>query len=469
LDTGTVADTDTDAVTAPDTANGPDATWSQPPIWDMAKITDPTTANCTFTKQKTAFKDGKMLTVWRVSYTAWESIDGQLKPITIAGYAARPSSAGGKLPGVVQAHGLGGHAKESHATGPAALLGMFVLAYTGPGGGDSAENKSGGLPSGHDGGKRIFDVIPDVRGSWFWGHSVAAMRGLTCLETRPDVDAARLGITGYSAGGVVSFIASGQDKRIKAAVPLSGLLAWDKATLGPNAWQHVLLAKAGLSTASPRWKKMMQTLISPSVALSGLQAAVFLVDGSMDEFFPLNAANATMAAVKTPHRLSIAANYDHGCFAVYGPALPGGAKAIEAGASLRATGAQRAWFRHHFKSDPAYNSLPKAPVATAQTAGAATLLVANVDPGPPALAVQEVRAWASNDNGWLFASTKLDKKGGSWSKLVPSLAGPSTVWFVDVTYVTTAKLLPERFSLSSTPVLPAGHIPKLAKMSACTP
>jgi ABC-type sugar transport system substrate-binding protein len=38
------------------------------------------------------------------------------------------------------------------------------------------------------------DVLPDARGSWFWGHATAAMRGVTCLTTRPDVDKDKLGI-----------------------------------------------------------------------------------------------------------------------------------------------------------------------------------------------------------------------------------------------------------------------------------
>ena len=36
--------------------------------------------------------------------------------------AARPALGAQVLPGVVQAHGLGGFAEESHATGTAALL-----------------------------------------------------------------------------------------------------------------------------------------------------------------------------------------------------------------------------------------------------------------------------------------------------------------------------------------------------------
>lgn len=216
----------------------------------MPLIENKADATCVFSNQHSGFKDGVSLDVWNLDYVSHESIGGKLQKIALKSFAARPKGSG-VLPGVVQAHGLGGFAKESHATGLAALTGAFVIAYTGPGGGDAADNTSQGLPSGHDSGKRMFDVFPDIRGSWFWGHAMAARRAVTCLTTRPDVDPTRLGITGFSAGGVTSFLVGGADARIKAAVPLSGVLAWDVATQSANAWQHVLLQKAGYSRRRP--------------------------------------------------------------------------------------------------------------------------------------------------------------------------------------------------------------------------
>lgn len=437
------------------------APWVQPPVWDLAKIQDATTAKCTFTKPHVAFKNGVALDAWQVSYVSWESVGGKLKPITIRGFAARPKGAG-TLPGLVQAHGLGGHAKESHALGVAALTGMFVVAYTGPGGGSDATNTSEGLPSGHNNNQRMFDVFPDVRGSWFWGHTVAAMRGLTCLTTRSDVDPTRLGITGYSAGGVVSHLAAGQDPRIKAAVPLSGVLAWDVATQSPNAWQHSLLKVAKMTVQSPTWTKLMQTLIQPSVALAKAKGAVFLVNGSSDEFFPLTAHMATWNAWPGSHkRMSIVGNYDHGVYQVYGKALPGGPEAITARATLRAEGAQRAWFRHWFKTDSTYATLPKAPSFQTQAGNAVTLVTALVDPGTATLKVDDVRLWWSNDKGKLWGDIQLDKgPGGTWTKIAAVPSFPHTLMYVDVTY-TTGGLLPQRFSLSSSPQMQAGFVPDI--------
>ncbi len=65
------------------------------------------------------------------------------------------------------------------------------------------------------------DPVPSPRnGNWFL-LACAARRGLTYLERQPEVDADRLGMTGYSMGGNITVFAS-IDPRVKAAVPMVG-------------------------------------------------------------------------------------------------------------------------------------------------------------------------------------------------------------------------------------------------------
>lgn len=47
-----------------------------------------------------------------------------------------------------------------------------------------------------------------------------AMRALDYLETRPDVDSDRMGVTGLSGGGVISWCLGAADERIKVVVPV---------------------------------------------------------------------------------------------------------------------------------------------------------------------------------------------------------------------------------------------------------
>lgn len=66
-------------------------------------------------------------------------------------------------------------------------------------------------------------------GRWDWqsrGYTPAgtevwnAMRALDYLESRPDVDAERMGVTGLSGGGVISWCLGAADERVKVVVPV---------------------------------------------------------------------------------------------------------------------------------------------------------------------------------------------------------------------------------------------------------
>jgi len=437
-----------------------------PSLFDMPAIRDATTAQCTFENPHTVLKDLTLMDVWNVSYLSWESVGGALKPIRIRGYAARPSGAGA-LPGVVLAHGLGGYAEESSAVGLAQLLRAFVIAYSGPGSGSAPENTSEGLPPTHENGYRLWDTLQDPRGSWFWGHSVAAMRALTCLQARPDVDPARLGVTGYSAGAIASLIVAGADDRVRAAVPVSGTGAFDVATQSPAAWQHALLAKAGLTTDSPEWKTFLETL-DPAVIVSGAKGAVLIVNGSVDEFFPLTAHLATYDALPgTEKRTSLVANADHGCYAIV-PWVED-KKTIEDRVAVHAAGGQMMWFGHHFGSDPDFADVPLPPEGQVTGAGAAMIVTATVDRASPTLDVEEVTFWASNDDAYTFWPFKLDfyANTGVFGAIVPAPLQPNTVWFLDAQYKTKDLLWPKRFTISSRPSVPPGFVPHIRAMDSC--
>jgi len=67
---------------------------------------------------------------------------------------------------------------------------------------------------------------------WWWqsrGYTPAgvelwnAMRALDYLETRTEVDAARIGLTGRSGGGATSWWVAAADERVKAVVPVAGI------------------------------------------------------------------------------------------------------------------------------------------------------------------------------------------------------------------------------------------------------
>jgi hypothetical protein len=70
------------------------------------------------------------------------------------------------------------------------------------------------------------------RGMWWWqarGYTPGgvelwnAIRALDYLETRPEVDMARVGLTGRSGGGATSWWVAAADDRVKAIVPVAGI------------------------------------------------------------------------------------------------------------------------------------------------------------------------------------------------------------------------------------------------------
>ena len=89
-----------------------------------------------------------------------------------------------------------------------------------------------------------FGEIPGIHhgihnlGMWHWlslGYTPAgvevwnAIRALDYLETRPEVDASRAGMTGRSGGGAITWFTAAVDERFKAAAPVHG--TW---TVGPH-------------------------------------------------------------------------------------------------------------------------------------------------------------------------------------------------------------------------------------------
>lgn len=456
-------DTDLD-IDAVDTGDGP------APLFDMEMIASPETIDCRFENHRVQARGLSTFDVWDVSFTSFEVNEGVVVPITLRGFAARPAGGSSTLPGIANVHGLGGHATPAMAIGPADLLGYFVIAATGPGGGsEDTATQSEGRPSSYDDGYRIFDVITDPRGSWLWAHAVGAMRSLTCLATQPGVDDDRLGITGFSAGALATLISASVDERIKAAVPLSGTGGWPESAAASASWFHALLTAAGLDTTSDEWRTLTSTL-DPAVLIGATHAPVFMVNGSTDEFFPLVSHVRTYEAINpdVEQRTSIAANFDHGCFA-----LTGGESAatIEERATLRAEGAQRLWFHHHFGTDAAYAYVPATPTATVSDVGGLTLVTISADPGGAALEIETAHVWASIDSAVTFAGTEIDATGddGAFAELLAVPYTPDAIWFADIVYRTRGLVGRERFSLSTVPRIPPGHVPAARGITTCLP
>ncbi|GDY21200.1 hypothetical protein LBMAG56_25460 [Verrucomicrobiota bacterium] len=126
----------------------------------------------------------------------------------------------GKLPTVLCVHGHWRGAKQdpvvqSRCIG-LAKLGFFVLVVDAFGAGERGVGKALGEYHGEMTAATLFPVGLPLSGLQVYEN----MRAVDYLLTRPEVDGARLGITGASGGGNQSMYAGAFDERFKAVVPV---------------------------------------------------------------------------------------------------------------------------------------------------------------------------------------------------------------------------------------------------------
>lgn len=126
----------------------------------------------------------------------------------------------GKLPALLAVHGHWPGAKQdpvvqARCIGPA-KLGFFVLAVDAFGAGERGVGRELGEYHGEMVAATLFPVGLPLSGLQVYEN----MRAVDYLLTRPEVDPARIGITGASGGGNQTMYAGAWDNRFKAVVPV---------------------------------------------------------------------------------------------------------------------------------------------------------------------------------------------------------------------------------------------------------
>jgi dienelactone hydrolase len=124
-------------------------------------------------------------------------------------------------------------------------------------------------------------------GRWWWparGYTPAGVeawngiRALDYLETRPEVDRARLGVTGRSGGGAYSWWIAALDDRIKAAVPVAGITTLKNHVIDGAIEGH---CDCMFMVNTFRWDfDRVAALVAPR--------ALLISNSDKDEIFPLD-------------------------------------------------------------------------------------------------------------------------------------------------------------------------------------
>lgn len=139
-----------------------------------------------------------------------------------------------KLPVVVALHGTGGK-KEDELPLLERLAGLGFLAVAIDGRYHGARTRVGKGSS-----EYVDAILRAYRGSgehpFLYDTVWDLMRLVDWLSEQPDVDAGRIGMIGFSKGGMELYLAAAADPRIRAAVPCIGVQSFRWA-LENNAWQ----------------------------------------------------------------------------------------------------------------------------------------------------------------------------------------------------------------------------------------
>lgn len=152
----------------------------------------------------------------------------------VPGILVKQTNATGKRPVVIALHGTGGN-KESQLPllKDLARLGFIGIAIDGryhgertKTGSGSAEYSDAMLRTYRTGQEHpfLYDTVWDV------------MRLLDYLITRPDVDGNRIGMIGFSKGGMETYLTAAVDPRVAVAIPCIGVQSFHWA-LENNSWK----------------------------------------------------------------------------------------------------------------------------------------------------------------------------------------------------------------------------------------
>jgi dienelactone hydrolase len=149
----------------------------------------------------------------------------------VPGILIKSAESQGRRPVVIALHGTGGSKRDMLSQcRQLAARGFVAVAIDGRYHGERATTKGAYdaaiLRAWHEPGEHPFfyDTVWDV------------MRVVDYLQTRDDVDPARIGLTGISKGGIETYLTAAVDPRIAAAAPFIGVESFRWA-LDHNDWQ----------------------------------------------------------------------------------------------------------------------------------------------------------------------------------------------------------------------------------------
>jgi dienelactone hydrolase len=248
-------------------------------------------------------------------YASEQHPDGNLE--NVPGLLVRPEKIEGRLPAVVVLHGTGGNKEGMRGwCTDLAKRGIIGIAIDARYHGDRAEGKKGAARY-NEAIAAAWKAKPEEMEHPFYFDTVWDLWRLAdYLETRADVDPKKLGMIGFSMGGIQTWLAASVDERWKVAVPAIGVQTF-KWSLENDKWQgraktialaHETAAKdLGEAAVNQKvcralWSKVIPGILDqfdcPSMIRLFAGRALLIPNGDQDPNCPIEGARVAFASAE---------------------------------------------------------------------------------------------------------------------------------------------------------------------------
>jgi dienelactone hydrolase len=269
--------------------------------------------------QVAGIDDAGELAVERLSIATERKRDGAVERVPIL--LVRPARREGRRAAVIVLHGTGGNKEgQRRWLDDLAKRGMIGVAIDARHHGERSGGAKGAAAY-NEAILRAFRAKPEEQEHPFYYDTVWDLwRAVDWLAARDDVDPARLGMIGFSMGGIQTWLAASVDVRIKAAVPAIAVQSF-RWSLENGRWQgransikaaHEGAAKdLGAEKVDARvcralWSKVVPGILDrfdcPSMLRLFAGRALLVVSGDQDPNCPVEGAKLAVAAAEEAYR-----------------------------------------------------------------------------------------------------------------------------------------------------------------------
>lgn len=236
--------------------------------------------------------------------------------------ACKPAGAQGRLPAVIVLHGTGGHKQRMLGVlKEFAKRGMLALAIDARYHGDRVTGAAHGSREYQEAILRAWRAQPGQRQEhpWYYDTVYDLWRTVDYLISRPDVDPKRIGMVGFSMGGIQTWLAAATDERIRVAVPAIGVQSF-RWSLENERWQgragtisavhQAVAADLGEPAVNARvcralWQKVVPGILDsfdcPGMLRAIAPRPLLILNGEQDPNCPLAGAQLAFEAARTAY------------------------------------------------------------------------------------------------------------------------------------------------------------------------